>query len=274
MNTKRFITAVVIIVVLVGVGALLGMNRSSDEITTFEECAAKYPVMESYPEQCNTPDGKNFVRDISADFSDLIKVDAPKANAVIASPLTITGQARGMWYFEASFPVRLEDANGTVLAQVPAQAQGEWMTENFVPFKVILTFPTPLTETGTLVVHNDNPSGLPENDKEIRIPVQFTQSSGVAFNRPVTLSIGDQVIFPGAIIVSLKQIDDSRCKPGVQCIWAGELAPLLNVIRGSIDPTPLQEVRLGTTNNKTVVLDGRTFTLQSATETTATIVVN
>lgn len=32
-------------------------------IRNFEECAAAgYPVMESYPEQCRTPDGRLFVR--------------------------------------------------------------------------------------------------------------------------------------------------------------------------------------------------------------------
>lgn len=30
-------------------------------VDTFEECAKYYPVMESYPEQCNTPDGRHFV---------------------------------------------------------------------------------------------------------------------------------------------------------------------------------------------------------------------
>ena len=33
------------------------------QITSFEECAAAgYPIMESYPEQCKTPDGKTFVK--------------------------------------------------------------------------------------------------------------------------------------------------------------------------------------------------------------------
>lgn len=35
-------------------------------ITSFEECAAAgYPIMESFPEQCRTPDGKTFVRIIN-----------------------------------------------------------------------------------------------------------------------------------------------------------------------------------------------------------------
>lgn len=33
-------------------------------VNSFEECVKFYPVMESYPEQCNTPDGKHFTNPI------------------------------------------------------------------------------------------------------------------------------------------------------------------------------------------------------------------
>lgn len=101
-----------------------------------------------------------------------IHVDSLEAMDTVSSPLTITGEARG-WYFEASFPVHLFDGNGNELASAPAQAQGDWMTEDFVPFKVTLTFTTPSTPTGTLVFEKDNPSGLPQNAANISIPVQF-----------------------------------------------------------------------------------------------------
>lgn len=110
----------------------------------------------------------------SSDHSDLIKVSSPAAGAVVASPLVVKGEARGNWYFEASFPVRLFDADGKELAVSPAQAQGEWMTTNFVPFEVTLTFDQPTTTTGTLVLEKDNASGLPEHDDHISIPVSFT----------------------------------------------------------------------------------------------------
>ena len=112
-------------------------------------------------------------KDNGIDYADLIQVDAPQAGAVVTSPLIVRGKARGTWYFEASFPVRLLDANGVELAVVPAQAQGDWMTTEFVPFVVTLTFAPPATKTGTLILQNDNPSGLPENAKEIRIKVKF-----------------------------------------------------------------------------------------------------
>lgn len=144
-------------------------------VTTFEECvAAGNPVMESYPRQCRVGD-RNFIEYIGNELekTDLIKIDSPRPNTIVASPLEITGEARGNWYFEASFPVKLLDGNGVQLAIIPVQAQGEWMTEEFVPFKATLEFETPTTATGTLVLEKDNPSGLPEYDDSLIVPVRF-----------------------------------------------------------------------------------------------------
>jgi len=146
------------------------------QINNFDECAAAgNPVMESYPRQCNTPDGKHFVENIGNELEvgDLIKIDNPRPNAKITSPLTVTGQARGNWFFEASFPVKLMDETGDELARGIAQAQGEWMTEDFVPFTAKLEFWGPAGSTGTLILERDNPSGLPENDSQLVVPVKF-----------------------------------------------------------------------------------------------------
>lgn len=93
--------------------------------------------------------------------------------ATIKSPMEITGEARGTWYFEASFPIKIYDANGTLLGTAIAQAESDWMTENFVPFRTTLIFSTPTTTTGQLIFRKDNPSGLPEHDAEFKIPVKF-----------------------------------------------------------------------------------------------------
>lgn len=106
-------------------------------------------------------------------YKDLLKVNNPLPKAKIASPLTVNGQARGFWFFEASFPVRLYDANGAEIAVAVAQAQGEWMTENFVPFEATLNFNPPATPTGILVLEKDNPSGLPEHADQFKIPMRF-----------------------------------------------------------------------------------------------------
>ena len=104
---------------------------------------------------------------------DNVRLSSPLPESVVTSPLRVTGEARGTWYFEASFPVRLLDGNSKELAVMPAQALAEWMTTEFVPFETVLTFPESETATGTLVLEKDNPSGLPENAAEIRIPIRF-----------------------------------------------------------------------------------------------------
>lgn len=187
--TKNIILAAIgaLIIVAIATAAYLTYRNQEEPIedqtpepvtiNSFEECAAAgNPIMESYPRQCRAG-GRTFVEEIpepeEEDLSDLIVVDSLAANDAIASPLTITGQARGNWYFEASFPVRLLDAAGNELAIGIAQAQGDWMTTEFVPFTVTLTFTEPATGTGTLVLQKDNPSGLPENDNQLEIPVTF-----------------------------------------------------------------------------------------------------
>lgn len=144
-------------------------------ITNFEECvAAGNPVMESYPRQCRAGE-QTFTEYIGNELekTDLIIIDSPRPNALVTSPLEVTGQARGTWYFEASFPVKLLDGEGNQLVIIPAQAQSDWMTEDFVPFKATLEFETPTTATGTLILEKDNPSGLPEHDDSLIVPVRF-----------------------------------------------------------------------------------------------------
>lgn len=104
-----------------------------------------------------------------------IRVTAPHAHAQVGYALRITGEARGTWFFEASFPVHLEDMNGNIIASGVAQSDGEWMTEDFVPFTAELNIPNTFTGSAVLVVLKDNPSGLPENDASLRIPITVTR---------------------------------------------------------------------------------------------------
>ena len=110
---------------------------------------------------------------------DLIRVFSPQANEKVSSPLLIKGEARGFWFFEATFPVKLLDDKGNIIAQHYAQAKGDWMTEDFVPFESELVFEAPTTQKGWLVLEKDNPSSLSENADELRIPIIFDYSKTV-----------------------------------------------------------------------------------------------
>lgn len=190
---KPFLIIGAILVVLVAGFFALSIyedRRAEETISSFEECIeAGYPSLDSYPEQCETSDGRRFTRELNeSDLKrDLIIVNSPQRLATVTSPLTIRGEARGTWYFEGDFPVRIEDANGNVLGQHYATAQGEWMTEGFVPFESELSFMAPRTDTGTLILEKDNPSGLPEHADELRIPVRFTMTDSGNPQRTIQL---------------------------------------------------------------------------------------
>lgn len=149
-------------------------------ITSFEECkSAGYSIMESYPEQCRTPEGKLFVRNIEKEEGKPIPIPKP----------------------------------------VPT--------------------PTPTYKN---------------------------------FDTEVTMRIKGRATYSDGFIVDVEAIDDSRCKPGVQCIWAGEITVLLRVTGGTLGTTT-KEVRLGTTNNKMVTIPGYEITLSGATTAEGTLVV-
>ena len=107
------------------------------------------------------------------DVNTLISVTTPTQESIVQSPLNVSGIARGSWYFEGSFPITLQDADGKMIATGIATSTGEWMTEDFVPFTATLTWASTTTKTGSLILKRDNPSGLPENDRSISIPVNF-----------------------------------------------------------------------------------------------------
>ena len=166
---------VVILMLFIVAGAFLIFQEEEVRVLNFEGCvAAGNPVMESYPEQCRANE-ETFVQDIGNELEkiDLIRIATPRPNQLIESPLSIEGEARGFWFFEGDFPIKLLDGNNTEIAIHFATAEGEWMTEDFVPFRAEVVFEKPKTEKGTLILEKDNPSGLEENADELRIPVKF-----------------------------------------------------------------------------------------------------
>jgi hypothetical protein len=182
MRNRGILILVVIVLLAVGVfyskGADTLIPRDDNlEVSNFEECvAAGFPIMESYPRQCAV-NGQTFTEYIGNELekSDLIVVSAPRPNQLVTSPMTVSGEARGNWYFEADFPIYLYDDNDNELAIGIAQAQGEWMTEDFVPFEAVLNYEQPATDSGYLVLKKSNPSGLPEQEDELIIPVRFKE---------------------------------------------------------------------------------------------------
>ena len=109
---------------------------------------------------------------------DTIIVTSPRPGDHITSPVTITGRARGNWFFEGSFPIEITGAlgiEGVGLGSGIAEAGEDWMTENFVPFTAVVPF-TPvanMSDEGSILLIKDNPSGLFESIDVLEIPIRF-----------------------------------------------------------------------------------------------------
>jgi hypothetical protein len=103
--------------------------------------------------------------------ADLITVELPFPGAVTGKEFGVIGTARGYWFFEGSFPIEILDKEGTILTTGIATALGEWMTEDFVKFVSEVKVPDTYIGPATVFLKNDNPSGLPENEKSISFPI-------------------------------------------------------------------------------------------------------
>ncbi len=177
---------------VIGLGAFWLTNRfvtqEAANISSFTECeAAGYPVMESHPRRCNTPGGKTFVEDIEgeedngiemAEYAstkgETIRLFSPQSGDVITSPLSISGEVRGNWSFEADFPIEIWDWQGNVVASGIGTLTDDWMTDEYVLFESTIEFDdADLDGQGMLVLHKDNPSDLEEHDDRLEIPILF-----------------------------------------------------------------------------------------------------
>lgn len=107
-------------------------------------------------------------------------IDTPKPGASVTSPLKISGKIRGNWTFEANAPISIVDWDGKIVGEGHGTTKADWMTTDFVPFEAVVEFTRPVnvtkgtfSEHGTLIFKKDNPSGLPQNDAAVEIPIIF-----------------------------------------------------------------------------------------------------
>ena len=105
-------------------GSFVGRTGPNCE---FEAC----PIIKSVPAD---------VQKAIDEKADLIQVTSPVAGVEVKNPISVSGKARGPWYFEGSFPLVVTDWDGIIIGQGFATAEGDWMTEDFVPFSGTVNF--------------------------------------------------------------------------------------------------------------------------------------
>lgn len=253
---KKILLLIIVLFIIIGIYPLLFNRVSNDkgvEVKDFESCVAVgNPVSESYPRRC-THNGSEFIEDIGnlLDKEDLIRLDSPHPNDKVKSPLLIKGEARGQWFFEASFPVEIRNVEGEVIAQGFAQAKKDSLTEDFIPFEALLTFQA--EGEGRLFLHKDNPSGLSENDDFLEVPIFLdrvtaqtpcTEEAKVCPDGSTVVRTGPDCQFtscPDARDIKIYYYDsnlDKDSSGNISCSSKG-LVPLVKKI--ALTSTPIQD---------------------------------
>jgi hypothetical protein len=154
-------------------------------------------------------------------LDDLIQVTTPLLNDEISSPVIIEGRARGFWFFEADFPVMLSDSKGNIIARGAAAAKADWMTEDFVPFSAELKFTPDYGKSGVVILRNDNPSDLQENNRQLTIPVFFSKQESIV----VKIFFGNTKLDPD--FTGNKVFSSQRVIPKTQAVAKAALEELL-----------------------------------------------
>ena len=102
--------------------------------------------------------------------NDLVSFSIP-VGSIVTGVVQANGSVRGGYFFEGNIIVRILDSSKSVLRTTYGTATSAWMTIDPVTFNTTIDFTGLVAGPGYIELHNDNASGLPENDKSILIPV-------------------------------------------------------------------------------------------------------
>lgn len=94
-----------------------------------------------------------------------------KPGQEVSGKIIFTGSIKGGYFFEGNIIVNILDENRKIIRQSNANAVGDWITDKTVLFEGTMDFSSLPKGKAYIEIHNDNASGLPENDKSILIPI-------------------------------------------------------------------------------------------------------
>src|SRR3989344_6204493 len=117
---NKYWQILILVVVAIAVVFLIPKKKEPQVTATdFESCqTAGGNVTSGEPMTCTMPDGTSFEdEDDEALPEPEVVVDTPAYSALVKSPLTVSGRAKGFWFFEANIPVTLKDQTCKVLVQ-------------------------------------------------------------------------------------------------------------------------------------------------------------
>jgi hypothetical protein len=176
--------SIALLIVTLVIAAAGGFVYFSQQEEVYEDPAISQEVSEALPEQIPDENKVNELEptqetevDATSATHPEIRVTTPQPGETVSSPLTITGEARGTWFFEGSFPVSLTDLSGQIIGEgIATTTAAEWMTEEFIPFEAELEFEEPTASNeGILILRKNNPSDMRQLDDEYGVRVFLSE---------------------------------------------------------------------------------------------------
>lgn len=119
---------------------------------------------------CGTQKSQTNLKNVS----DYINIVSPPPFGEVSETLIITGEARGVYFFEGDFPVEIITEDGNKIDHY-ATAQGEWMTEDFVPFRFEYDISDLAPQEILVKFHRNNPSDDRSLDMVLELPLIITK---------------------------------------------------------------------------------------------------
>lgn len=134
-----------------------------------------------------------------------IKITQPIITKELSNPLTVSGKASGVWFFEGVMQVEIWDDGGAMLGHGPVTAQGDSMTEKIVSFEGVIPFDNTLEKSGVLIFKQEDVSGEGRDVALYKYPIFFKQQ--VTTGSCSAHDCGSQVCSP---------------EEGGACLWSPE----------------------------------------------------
>jgi hypothetical protein len=139
-------------------------------------------------------------------------------NTSVKGVVSYRGTIKGAYFFEGNILINVLDANKKVLKASNAIAKTDWMTAGPVDFEGNIDFGGLPAGAAYLEIHNDNASGLPENDKSILIPIVI-EKAAEASNTGVVLP-AQALAFLKSFVKENEYADIKECKKDGKLLFA------------------------------------------------------
>ncbi|MFA6177854.1 MAG: Gmad2 immunoglobulin-like domain-containing protein [Candidatus Paceibacterota bacterium] len=152
-----------VLIILMIIAIKIMLRNEKEYLGVFQK---QVPVVDTTQEIIPTEVRNN----ISGNKDDLISFSI-WPNTKVRGVLSYRGIIKGGYFFEANILINILDSNKKIIKQSNAMAKDDWMTAGPVNFEGNIDFSGLLKGPAYFEIHNDNASGLPENDKSILIPI-------------------------------------------------------------------------------------------------------